>query len=199
VLPYYRKLENELDFTGDLHGRDGPVPIRRTKPEDWAPLSKAVYAFAQERQIPFIADMNADFRDGYGAVPMSNWPHKRASAAICYLDAGVRARSNLRIVNGATATGLVFEGRRVTGVSARIGGKAQEFRAREVILSAGGVHSPVFLLRSGIGPAGHLRSAWRCARICPASERISPTMPLCSSACFSIVTHGRPSRCGRIR
>src|SRR5262249_6766699 len=86
VLPYYRKLENELDFTGDLHGRDGPVPIRRTKPEDWAPLSKAIYAFAQERQIPFIADMNADFRDGYGAVPMSNWPHKRASAAICYLE-----------------------------------------------------------------------------------------------------------------
>ena len=83
VLPYYRKLENELDFSGDLHGRDGPVPIRRTKPEDWAPLSKAIYAFAQERQIPFIADMNADFRDGYGAVPMSNWPHKRASAAIC--------------------------------------------------------------------------------------------------------------------
>ena len=157
VLPYYRKLENELDFTGELHGRDGPVPIRRTKPEDWAPLSKAVYAFAQERQIPFIADMNADFRDGYGAVPMSNWPQKRASAAICYLDAGVRARGNLTIVNGATATGLVFEGRRVTGVSARIGGKAQEFRAREVILSAGGVHSPVFLMRSGIGPAGHLR------------------------------------------
>jgi 5-(hydroxymethyl)furfural/furfural oxidase len=157
VLPYYRKLENELDFTGDLHGRDGPVPIRRTKPEDWAPLSKAVYAFAQERQIPFIADMNADFRDGYGAVPMSNWPQKRASAAICYLDAGVRARGNLTIVNGATASGLVFEGRRVTGVSARIGGKAQEFRAGEVILSAGGVHSPVFLMRSGIGPAGHLR------------------------------------------
>src|SRR6201984_784915 len=157
VLPYCRKLENELDLTGEWHGRDGPVPIRRTKPEDWAPLSKAVYAFAQERQIPFIADMNADFRDGYGAVPMSNWPHRRASAAICYLDAGVRARGNLTILNGATASGLVFEGRRVTGVSARIGGKAQEFRAREVILSAGGVHSPVFLMRSGIGPDGHLR------------------------------------------
>ena len=93
VLPYYRKLENELDFWGDMHGKDGPVPIRRTRPEDWAPLSKAVHAFAQERQIPFIADMNADFRDGYGAVPMSNWPHKRASAAICYLDATVRARA----------------------------------------------------------------------------------------------------------
>jgi 5-(hydroxymethyl)furfural/furfural oxidase len=157
VLPYYRKLENELDFWGDMHGKDGPVPIRRTRPEDWAPLSKAVHAFAQERQIPFIADMNADFRDGYGAVPMSNWPHKRASAAICYLDATVRARPNLTIVTGATATGFVFEGRRVTDVNVRIGGEEKKFGAREIILSAGGIYSPVLLMRSGIGPAGHLR------------------------------------------
>ena len=158
VLPYYRKLEHDMDFGGELHGRDGPVPIRRTRLEDWAPLSKAVHVFAQERQIPFIADMNTDFRDGYGAVPMSNWPDKRASAAICYLDTSVRRRSNLTIVNGATATGFVFEGRRVTGVTARIGGEVKRFSGREIILSLGGVHSPAFLLRSGIGPAGHLRA-----------------------------------------
>jgi 5-(hydroxymethyl)furfural/furfural oxidase len=157
VLPFYRKLEHDLDFGGDMHGTDGPVPIRRTKPEDWAPLSKAVHAYAQERQIPFIADMNTDFRDGYGAVPMSNWPDKRASAAICYLDGAVRARRNLTIINGVFATGFIFDGRRVVGITARIGGEPKEFRAREVILSAGGVHSPAFLMRQGIGPAGHLR------------------------------------------
>jgi 5-(hydroxymethyl)furfural/furfural oxidase len=157
VLPFYRKLEHDLDFGGAEHGKDGPVPIRRTRPEDWAPLSKAVHAYAQERQIPFLADMNTDFRDGYGAVPMSNWPDKRASAAICYLDAATRARSNLTIVNGAVVTGFLLEGRRVTGVAARIGGVEKQLNAREVILSAGGVHSPAFLLRSGIGPAGQLR------------------------------------------
>jgi 5-(hydroxymethyl)furfural/furfural oxidase len=157
VLPFYRKLEHDMDFGGDQHGKDGPVPIRRTRPEDWAPLSKAVQAYAQERQIPFLADMNTDFRDGYGAVPMSNWPDKRASAAICYLDAATRARSNLTIVNGAVVTGFVFDGRRVTGVTARIGGEDKRLNGRGVILSAGGVHSPAFLLRSGIGPAGHLR------------------------------------------
>ncbi len=157
VLPYYKALEHEMDFDGELHGKDGPVPIRRTRQDDWAPLSKAVQVYAQERQIPFVADMNADFRDGYGSVPMSNWPHKRASAAICYLDAAVRARKNLTIINGAMATGLVFDGRRVTGVTARIGGEEQQFSAREVILSAGGIHSPAFLMRMGIGPAQHLR------------------------------------------
>src|SRR4029453_3628481 len=73
------------------------------------------------------------------------------------LDAAVRARSNLTIVNGAVVTGFVLEGRRVTGVTARTGGGGKKHKARGVILAAGGVHSPAFLLRSGIGPAGHLR------------------------------------------
>ena len=47
VLPYYRKLETDWDFDGAMHGKAGPVPIRRTAAEDWAPLSKAVHAFAQ--------------------------------------------------------------------------------------------------------------------------------------------------------
>ncbi len=158
VLPFFRKLEHDLDFDGEAHGKEGPVPIRRTRQEDWAPLSKAVHVYAQERQMPFLADMNNDFRDGYGAVPMSNWPHKRASAAICYLDPTVRARGNLTIMNGAYARNFLFDGRRVVGVSVSTGGETREFRAREVILSLGGVHSPTFLLRSGIGPAGDLRA-----------------------------------------
>jgi 5-(hydroxymethyl)furfural/furfural oxidase len=157
VLPFFRKLENDFDFAGDLHGGSGPVPVRRTRQQDWAPLAKAAFAYAQERQMPFIADMNADFRDGYGAVPMSNWHGKRASAAICYLDASVRARDNLTIVHGATANGLVFDGRRTTGVDAKIGGEDRRLSAREIVLSLGGIHSPAFLMRSGIGPGGRLR------------------------------------------
>jgi 5-(hydroxymethyl)furfural/furfural oxidase len=157
VLPYYKKLENDLDFSGDQHGNSGPVPIRRTPQEDWAPLSKAVFAYAKERQMAYLADMNADFRDGYGSVPMSNWPDKRGSAAICYLDSTVRARGNLTIVNGAIATGFVFDGKRATGVKARVRGQEQVFDGREIICSLGGIHSPAFLMRQGIGPARHLR------------------------------------------
>jgi 5-(hydroxymethyl)furfural/furfural oxidase len=158
VLPYFRKLETDLDFSGELHGRDGPVPIRRAAQQDWPALSRALFAYAQERQIPFIADMNGDFRDGYGAVPMSNWPHMRASSAICYLDAAVRRRENLTIVSGASVTKLTLDGGRATGVAARIDGEEKRFSAREVILAAGAIHSPVLLMRSGIGPAEHLRN-----------------------------------------
>jgi 5-(hydroxymethyl)furfural/furfural oxidase len=157
VLPYYRKLENDLDFGGAAHGKDGPVPIRRTRQEDWAPLAKAVHAYAQERQIPFVADMNADFRDGYGGVPMSNSPDKRASASICYLTADVRRRGNLTILADATVTGLSFEGSRVTGVATEIGGEKREFLGREIIVALGGIYSPAFLMRAGFGQAAALR------------------------------------------
>ena len=158
VLPYYRKLESDLDFDGALHGKDGPVPIRRTKAADWAPLAKAVHAYAEERQIPFVADMNADFRDGYGSVPMSNTWEERRSASICYLTADVRRRPNLAVITRATVTGLVFDGRRASGVTATVNGARQEFSGREIIISLGGIHSPAFLMRAGIGPAAALRA-----------------------------------------
>src|SRR5262249_6167831 len=157
VLPFFCKLEHDLDFDSDLHGKSGPVPIRRTPTADWAPLAKAVEAFARERQMPVLDDLNTDFRDGYGPVPMSNFHHMRASAAICYLNVNVRVRKNLTVIGDATATDLLFDGSRVAGVTARLGNELKEFCAREVILSAGGIHSPAFLLRSGVGPARELR------------------------------------------
>ena len=157
VLPYFKKLEHDFDFGGDLHGGEGPVPVRRTPKEQWPPLSKVLQDFADERQYPYVADMNADFRDGYASVPMSNWSDKRASAAICYLTADVRARRNLTVLSYATATELVFDGSKATGVRATVLGVQREFTGREIIVSLGGIHSSTMLMRSGIGPAAHLR------------------------------------------
>ncbi len=157
VLPFFKKLEKDFDYDGELHGGDGPVPVRRIPKEQWPPLSKALEGFAAERQFPTVHDMNADFRDGYACVPISNWPEKRASAAICYLDASARARPNLTVISGATATGLSFDGRKATGVTAEVGGETRQFTAKEVVVSLGGIHSSAFLMRNGVGPAAHLR------------------------------------------
>jgi 5-(hydroxymethyl)furfural/furfural oxidase len=157
VLPYFRRLEHDLDFSGDLHGDAGPTPVRRVTREEWTPVARAAHAYAQERQMPLIADMNGDFRDGYCALPMSNTT-RRASTAICYLDAAVRARANLTIVTRATVTKLLFDGPRATGVAATIDGQSQEFGAREIVLCAGALYTPAMLLRAGIGPADDLRA-----------------------------------------
>jgi len=159
VLPHFRKLEADLDFDGDLHGRDGPTPIRRLPRSDWTPLGQAIHAYAQAHQWPTVMDVNADFRDGYTSVPMSNTPERRASAAICYLDAPVRRRPNLTIMAGAHVKALLFDGRRAIGVEAVVGGERKRFLARETIVAAGALQSPAMLLRAGIGPAAALQAA----------------------------------------
>lgn len=156
VLPYYKKLERDLNFDGEMHGRNGPVTIRRVDREQWTPLARAVMTFAEERQMAYVADMNGDFRDGYCALPMSNTPEHRVSSAISYLTADVRARANLTVVSDATVTGLTMDGHRVTGVTVQVAGERRQFSAREVILTSGAIRSPAMLMRAGYGPAGDL-------------------------------------------
>ena len=48
VLPYFRKLESDQQFDGPLHGKTGPLPIRRVPRENWSGFSNAVAGtFAQ--------------------------------------------------------------------------------------------------------------------------------------------------------
>lgn len=164
VLPFFRKLEKDFDFGGPLHGDSGPIPIRRTPQEQWPPLSKALAQYARERQVAFVADMNGEFRDGHSALPMSNTPAKRGSTAFGYLDAAVRARRNLTIVICATVSSILFSGRQAIGVSVLVNGERKDFAGREVIVTAGAVHSPAMLLRSGIGPADEVRGQGREVR-----------------------------------
>ena len=109
-----------------------------------------------------MQDFNSDFRDGFGVLPTSKFPNKRASSAICYLDAQVRQRLNLKIITQANVDNLIFGDpsncRRVTGVKVNINKQVLEYNGREVILSAGALQSPVILLRAGIGPAAELSS-----------------------------------------
>ncbi len=156
VLPWFQKLENDLDFGAEpaTHGNSGPVTIRRAPEKLWPPLARAIQGWASDRQLPTVADMNADFRDGYGSVPMSNTPSQRISSAIVYLGAEIRARKNLQITCESELTEILFEGARAVGVKVNGPAGAVEYRCtREVILSTGAIHSAVMLLRSGIGPA----------------------------------------------
>lgn len=163
VLPFFNKLESDQDFDGDLHGKDGPVPIRRPKPEGLPPMARAIQDYCRGRQINLIPDLNGDFREGFGILPISRYTDKRASSAICYLGTDVRARPNLEIVTDAMVSSLITKAvdgqRRVTGVTAVVEGETCTLTAGEVIVSAGALQSPVMLLRSGIGPAEALREA----------------------------------------
>jgi 5-(hydroxymethyl)furfural/furfural oxidase len=157
VLPYFKKIERDMDFDGPWHGKDGRIPVRRVFPDLWAGHAKAVAQAFQEAGFEYILDQNAEFRDGYFPITISNLFDRRVSAAIGYLDPGTRLRDNLTISASTTITKLLFEGTRCVGVKALVDGAETEFRGGEIIVSSGAIHSPAHLLRAGIGPAGHLR------------------------------------------
>lgn len=157
VLPYFRKVERDMDFDGPYHGKEGRIPVRRIFPDLWTEHAKASGKAFEEAGFDYLPDQNGEFKDGYFPLTISNAYERRVSAAIGYLDPGTRQRKNLTISTETLVSELMFEGRQCVGVKARVKGQPQEFRAKEVILSSGAIHSPAHLMRAGIGPAGHLK------------------------------------------
>ncbi len=157
VLPYFRKLERDVDFGGPLHGKDGPLPISRIFPDRWAEHAKAMGQALAAAGLKYLPDQNGPFEDGHFPIAISNLDDRRVSTAIAYLDPETRRRANLTILTGTQVSELLFDGHRCVGVTAAGPEGTQRFAAGEVILSCGAIHSPAHLLRAGIGPVSHLR------------------------------------------
>ena len=158
VLPYFKKAERDMDFGEPLHGKAGPIPIRRIFPDDWSGFSRAAAEVYARAGYEYRPDMNGEFAVGHFPVPFSNAYDRRVSAAIGYLDPVTRSRDTLTILPETQVTGLLFEDHRVTGIETVTGGQHRTFHGRQVILACGAVHSPAILMRAGIGPPEDLRA-----------------------------------------
>jgi 5-(hydroxymethyl)furfural/furfural oxidase len=158
VLPYFRRLERDVDFPrGELHGSDGPVPIRRIMPDDWPPFCRAFADGLRANGFAPLQDQNAEFGDGYFPGAFSNLDERRVSTALAYLDAATRRRPNLSIFAKLRVESIRMDGVGARGVVAVAqNGERVTFDAGEVVLSAGALQSPALLLRAGIGPQGEL-------------------------------------------
>jgi 5-(hydroxymethyl)furfural/furfural oxidase len=157
LLPYFKRLETDLDFSGPLHGDKGPIKIRRFGPEKWSPLSKAFRAAMQSQGLRYVEDVNVEGGEMVGMIP-HNTTNERISSSGAYLTPEVRARANLAILAETSVRRVVFTGTRVSGVELA-GPTPRIVHGANVISCAGGVHSPILLQRSGIGPAEMLLGA----------------------------------------
>lgn len=147
VLPLLRRLESDLDHPSEeIHGHDGPMPVRRTSLDH--PAAAAFQQAARSLGFPLDPDKNDQGGPGIGPVP-------------CNVDAGIRHhtglaypldRPNLTVVGNCRVTRILVEGGRVTGVLTPRG----IVTARTVVLSAGAFATAQLLLLSGIGPRADL-------------------------------------------
>ena len=157
VLPYYCKLENDLDFgAADYHGDDGPIRVRRYPEEEWGPDQLAWAEACRQAGFPECPDANQPHSTGVGPYPLNNIDGVRQSTAITYL-AQARDRPNLRILADCTTRRILLESGRAVGVEVERGGQIERHLADEVILCAGAIATPQIMMLSGIGPAPHLR------------------------------------------
>jgi choline dehydrogenase len=154
VLPYFKKLETYQPGADAYHGAAGPVHVSR--PGVSHPLAKAFCEAAQAAGAPYNADMNGAMREGVGPTDVTASAGRRYSAARAYLRPAA-GRPNLSIITQAHVTRILLRGGHATGVEyRRHGALVQAAAAREVIVSAGAIHSPHLLMLSGIGDGAHL-------------------------------------------
>ena len=157
VLPYWRRMETDLDFRNDFHGSDGPVPVRRHRREEFMPFQEAFYRSCLDAGFPEHPDLNDPESTGLSPVPLNNVDGVRMSTALTYINPN-QHRLNLTIRANVLATRVLFEGNRATGVRVESGGEEYVVEGREVVLSAGAIKSAHLLLLSGVGPREQLEA-----------------------------------------
>jgi choline dehydrogenase len=156
VLPYFRSLETtgrQDQYRGDL----GPLPVS-APPYEFS-LTKDFIAATLNAGFPPTDDYNGAHQFGAGVVQANQRRGRRVSAFDAFVAPQLR-KGRLRLIEGATTTRILLDGKRAIGIEVRHKGKTRQLLARErVVLSAGAIQSPHLLMLSGIGPAEHLRAS----------------------------------------
>ncbi|KAK0223979.1 hypothetical protein IW262DRAFT_1473502 [Armillaria fumosa] len=143
------------------HGSGGPVRIGYFS--TIAQSSKDFVKACVNVGIPYTPDFNGPNGTlGVNRVlTYIDQNRERVSSESAYLTLKVLARPNLKVAVGSHVTRIFFDSeKRAVGVEYANFENGPRYcsRARkEVILSAGAVHSPHILMLPGVGPAEHLR------------------------------------------
>jgi choline dehydrogenase len=154
LLPYFRRMEDDVQGISSAYGRGGPIRISQTRGPH--PLVNIFIKAMGELGVPPNSDYNGETQTGASVVHVTQWRGWRWSSARGYLEPA-RTRSNLAIVTGALVKRIVMEGRVAVGVEYTRGGITHIERcAGEILLAASAMNSPKLLMLSGIGDPRHL-------------------------------------------
>ncbi|KAH8586767.1 hypothetical protein B0O99DRAFT_643598 [Bisporella sp. PMI_857] len=172
LLPYFKKSENftvpdtayakahNLTYDANVHGTDGP--IHTLYGEYDYPVGGNWYTAARASGITPINDSNG------GIVAGLTWLLRAVNAATGRRSYAknerydrVKTRSNYHILTETVVSKVLFKNKITVGVQYIIkatGVVSNVSASKEVIISAGGVHTPQILQLSGIGPTKLLDS-----------------------------------------
>jgi choline dehydrogenase len=156
ALRLLRGLESHPLGSSAYHGSGGALRVSR--PGIRHPLSKAFVEAAVEAGYERTDDTDGARREGFGPLDLMAWQGRRVSAARAWLRPAL-LRPNVRVLTGAQALRIRFDGSTAVGLDVLRKGRARRIAARREILVCGGAfQSPQLLQLSGIGPQDRLRA-----------------------------------------
>ena len=155
VLPYFRRMETDVDCHDDYHGTDGPIFVHHSDSAAWHPTQQAFRAACIAAGHSETEDHNNPDSSGVGPGISNNHQGVRFSTALGYLGMA-RHRLNLTVRPNCQVKRILFEGKRATGLEVVSGSETFAVAGEEIVLSAGAVGSPQLLLLSGVGPVSDL-------------------------------------------
>src|SRR6476620_4945291 len=141
VLPHFRRLEDDPEGAAELHGRGGPIAIRRWRRDELIPTQRAFFEVCRRLGFPEVTDHNHPEASGVGPFPQNRRGRLRLSTAIAYL-LPARQRRNLTIRPQCLVGRVLFEGQRTVGVEFGVADQRYEVLGRRVTLAAGAIGSP---------------------------------------------------------
>ena len=154
VLPYFKRLESFEDSNSRELGKEGPVSIRKAKPD--LEICDAFLQAARDEGYPILSDMNSEVTEGFGFYDINAGTGRRMSAATSYLEP-ISKRRNLMVIPHAQVVKILIENNSANGVEFFWKGKFRQlFAGKEVVLSSGAIKTPQLLMLSGIGPENEL-------------------------------------------
>jgi len=156
VLPYFRKLETNLNYgSDDFHGGDGPLPVKVYDKTELLDINSAFIDACVSLGFPYCEDYNLPDSTGASPMTVNNIDGIRMSAAITYLEMA-RHRLNLTIRGDSFVKKILIKNSKAYGVEVETSGEIFEVYGSEIILCGGAINSPQLLMLSGIGPKDHL-------------------------------------------
>lgn len=154
VLPYFKRAESRAAGAGDYHGDTGPLHLETGPCTN--PLFQAFFEAVQQAGYQLTDDINGYRQEGFAPFDRNIRHGRRHSAARAYLQPAQK-RPNLHIKTRTTASRILFEGKRATGVEYLTGsGSVNRVTGGELILCGGAFNSPQLLQLSGVGNAAEL-------------------------------------------
>lgn len=157
VLKHYVKIENDCSRMGAYHGHQGMLPIRHMEYDNFTTVQKSFYDICKGLGYPETDDFNAPDSFGVGGFPKNiDAEGNRISSSLAYL-AAARTRPNLTIVQRAQVDKVIIENGVAVGVDVIVDRRAVRYLGARISLTAGFIHTPAILMRSGIGPESELK------------------------------------------